>query len=54
MKIILSIVISKKYGKTRRKLNGVMPYNINYTSIGLLIMTNKTMEDNSDKNTLLQ
>ena len=38
MKIILSIVISKKCRKTRGKLNGAMPYNINYT--GLLIYIN--------------
>ena len=38
MKIILSIVISKKCGQTRRKVNGTMPYNIDY--IGLLIYIN--------------
>ena len=28
VKIILSIVISKKCGKTIRKVNGALPYNI--------------------------
>ena len=40
MKIILSIVISKKCGKTMRELSGAMPYNIDYTGLLIYIMTN--------------
>ena len=40
VKIILSIVISKKYGKTR-ELNRAMPCNIDYTGLLIyILMTN--------------